>query len=360
MIAIKIHVFRAFVVILFPLMISCMQPMVISVPVADVRALPKKFQNTKAPALSHDIEGQISQLVYGEPIRAQRDSKYPGWLIVEILGHMHRVGEKWSNLRGYIQDYQAIYLESNPVLVVTKPWIAVYSDTKKSRVLIHIPFGSRLVGKKHSKQWYEVTLYDGRKGFVEHNFLYYVTNNLKRKWEDIGALLASRAQLFVGCPYVWGGRSPHNGLLADQITGYDCSALIHAVYQSYGLRIPRNSHNQFLYAKSLDTGSELQPGDCLFFGRRGLLGFHMRHVMMYLGNNKFLDSTGLGYRSAQQAPDQKQLVTRMISGEEATGVSLKELKNKMLCLQGVRKHDTVFLGTYRTMLQKLRSDFLDN
>lgn len=336
--------------------------MVICVPVADLRAQPHKAQITKGPALSRDIWGQISQLVYGEFIRAQRDHKNPGWLIVEALGHKHFCGVTWQNLRGYIQDFQAYRAprdsSCNSSLVITGSWVPIYFDKKKLKAIQKIPFGSRLEGKKSGWQWYRVTLHDGREGFVERKFVYHVRKNLDQKWESIGPCLASRARQFVGCPYVWGGRSPYNPLLCHQITGYDCSALIHAIYQSYGLRIPRNSHNQFLNAKSLCIGNDLQPGDCLFFGRLGSDGPHMKHVMMYLGEGQVLDSPGLGYKSVQEVSDPALLSTRVLSVKQATGMALNKLIHGIVCPGGARKNDTVFLGTYRDMIQKLRSDFL--
>ena len=83
---------------------------------------------------------------------------------------------------------------------------------------------------------------------------------------------------FIGTPYVWGGTSPK---------GFDCSGLVHYLYQKQGVSIPRNSREQF---SRLPVASNPQPGDLVFFRRNGTIN----HVGLYLGGGKMLHAPQTG------------------------------------------------------------------
>ena len=76
-------------------------------------------------------------------------------------------------------------------------------------------------------------------------------------------------------------------------TGFDCSGLVHAVYQqTMGLVLPRRAAEQAHSTQKIDK-DELKPGDLVFFNtmRRSF-----SHVGIYIGDNKFIHAPRTGSR----------------------------------------------------------------
>ena len=81
-----------------------------------------------------------------------------------------------------------------------------------------------------------------------------------------GQEIAIFACQFVGNPYVPGGTSLTEGA--------DCSGFTMAVYNNFGLSLPRSSYAQAGYGREVSY-SEAQPGDIIYYGG---------HVGIYIGN----------------------------------------------------------------------------
>ena len=81
-----------------------------------------------------------------------------------------------------------------------------------------------------------------------------------------GQEIANFACQFVGNPYVPGGTSLTEGA--------DCSGFTMAVYNHFGLSLPRSSYAQAGYGREVSY-SEAQPGDIIYYGG---------HVGIYIGN----------------------------------------------------------------------------
>ena len=81
-----------------------------------------------------------------------------------------------------------------------------------------------------------------------------------------GQEIANFACQFVGNPYVPGGTSLTEGA--------DCSGFTMAVYNHFGLSLPRSSYAQSGYGREVSY-SEAQPGDIIYYGG---------HVGIYIGN----------------------------------------------------------------------------
>lgn len=97
--------------------------------------------------------------------------------------------------------------------------------------------------------------------------------------------LIATAKRFIGVPYMWGGTS---------IKGVDCSGLMRSVFFLNGVLLPRNASQMAKVGDDVPL-DQLQPGDLLFWGRAATADKpeKVTHVGMYIGNNKFIQSSQL-------------------------------------------------------------------
>lgn len=91
---------------------------------------------------------------------------------------------------------------------------------------------------------------------------------------------------WIGKPYRFGGESKK---------GIDCSALTKELYNKvFEIYIPRNSLQQYRYVQSINK-NDLQTGDLVFFKIKSKT---ITHVGIYLGDNKFIQSSKAGVNIA--------------------------------------------------------------
>jgi hypothetical protein len=91
--------------------------------------------------------------------------------------------------------------------------------------------------------------------------------------------LVDAAALYLGCPYLWGGRS---------FLGIDCSGLVQSAFRDLGIRVPRDTDMQceaIGAAVSAGRVADLRRGDLLY-----LPG----HVLIYAGNGAVIHADGAG------------------------------------------------------------------
>lgn len=91
-----------------------------------------------------------------------------------------------------------------------------------------------------------------------------------------GNEILSKAQEYLGCPYVYGGASP---------SGFDCSGFVYYVLKSLGYSPYRTPADQIKMGVSVSK-ENLQPGDIVFFSGTG--GSGITHVGIYAGNGQFI------------------------------------------------------------------------
>lgn len=246
-----------------PLLIASMF-FYVNTPVIDMRELP------------NDNAEIVSQTYYTEQINILEET--PEWLKIEtVLDHY----KGWIKNRGLCKR-QAVFL-SNPGSVAAKvnrcaAHLYGLEDTVYGPILT-LPFDSRLEviepkGDSNSR-WIKVALIDGREAFIQRGDVTLNTDFLLDKIK-----VCSLSLNFLNLPYTWGGRSSF---------GYDCSGFVQMLYRQMGLHLPRDTKDQIVWEKFKNIPIEdLSAGDLIFFG---LDKDKIRHVGLYLGDQKFIHST---------------------------------------------------------------------
>jgi cell wall-associated NlpC family hydrolase len=102
---------------------------------------------------------------------------------------------------------------------------------------------------------------------------------------------------YLGLRYAWGGggtNGPGPGLDPDEgVIGFDCSGLTQYAYAQAGISIPRNSRAQYAALPKVASNA-LQAGDLVFWANDPSDPDTIRHVAIYLGNNKVLQAPQSG------------------------------------------------------------------
>lgn len=130
-------------------------------------------------------------------------------------------------------------------------------------------------GPADESGWLPVLLCDGRRGFTKESFLgELLTSWDPREEEGLREAVVRTALSYLGCQYRWGGRTP---------LGIDCSGLCSQAYLMNGILIHRDAHMEPAFCMKPIPRERLGRGDLVFF--KG-------HVAMYLGEERFVHSTG--------------------------------------------------------------------
>ena len=128
---------------------------------------------------------------------------------------------------------------------------------------------------------------DGREAYVSASSVEEFDHWLDSRNPTVKNVITT-AKTFMGEPYLWGGTSPK---------GFDCSGFTKTTFYMNGVILPRDANQQAGTGKSVPADTSLkylQAGDLLFFGHRATETHKERivHVALYLGDGKFINSSG--------------------------------------------------------------------
>lgn len=130
-------------------------------------------------------------------------------------------------------------------------------------------------GEADENGWVPVALCDGRTGYMKEGFLgECITGWAPENEAELREAIVAAAFRYMGCQYRWGGRTP---------LGIDCSGLCSQAYLMNGIIIHRDAHMEPGFCMKPIPRERLERGDLIFF--KG-------HVAMYLGDQRYIHSTG--------------------------------------------------------------------
>jgi len=247
---------------------------IISVSVANMRAKP-----------SHQSE-LVNQVLLGSAVKILKRSGY--WYLIQTEPPENYIG--WIEEGGLaIKDKTEFESwQSKKKIIFTDYFGFVYSQKdKNSTPVSDLALGNLLTVENEDKNWFFVTLPDGRKGYVEKSKAMNY-DEWKRKVNFNEVNLINTAKKFVGFPYLWGGTS---------VRGFDCSGFTKIVFKLNGFELPRDADQQAQLGVEINPGENfenLKPGDLLFFGQKAENGKpeKITHVGIYIGNKEFIHCSG--------------------------------------------------------------------
>ncbi|MDR3590055.1 MAG: C40 family peptidase [Negativicutes bacterium] len=199
-----------------------------------------------------DRQGDWLKVAAVEQLTDQDGRGYPGWLPAAQVCFDET----------YLREQEQL-----PLVAVTAARTPLYLNSGATAVLTGLTYQTRLPRLAACGETVTVRLPDGGTGFLPAAATTAV-DEISFRPENLPA----EARRFLGLRYIWGGTSAY---------GFDCSGFALRLYQSQGLRIPRDADEQ-ARAGTAVARADLACGDLLFFaGDNGQGAIH--HVGIYAG-----------------------------------------------------------------------------
>jgi cell wall-associated NlpC family hydrolase len=275
------------------------------------------------------VDLQESQLLNNELFQALAEER--DWYYGEAIEQPYSTEKGWRGYPGWVKksDMAPVAVMIRPNAVITAREAAVFPERECAVDRIeNLPLASRLAAEPeygNEKRSCKVHLYSGRVGWVRRDALRLLECNRRISTQSLIREVVGNAFLFLGVPYVWGGRSiplPYGP--SRVVSGVDCSALVCLSYRLSGIDIPRNARDQSIFAESV-PGDEMQTGDLLFIGTKDLPN-SIGHVMISIGHESMIEASETGRTVAET------------SFVEKFGVSYSQLGQAGFVVEGRRIH----------------------
>lgn len=197
--------------------------------------------------------------------------RYEGYAPVNGLVIGDRSAEEWAALpkrvilhKNTCDVMAAPKVQSWPLVTLTMGAVVAVTEPPETD-----PESGELTG------WQCVSLPDGAEGYVRSSWLdTYYDKPIDLPEEALRQRLVDTAMRFARTHYRWGGKTP---------LGVDCSGLVSMSYLLNGIVIWRDASIKEGFPVHAIELEQAKAGDLLFFPG---------HVAMYMGNNRYIHSTG--------------------------------------------------------------------
>ena len=245
----------------------------------------------KGPSTDDSIAGTVTEGTQLKYISTCSN----GWYKVEYKGSTRYISNDYSKLK----TISGTSNENNDTITRVGKVTSTKLNVRKGpgtnySVKKTIKKGS-VVGviKSYSNGWSKVKLSNSLTGYVSSDYMKtysgdssdikvsYTKKSTSSTTNKKIDTVVSAVKAQVGKPYVYGAAGPNS---------FDCSGLTYYCYKKAGIYLNRSSRDQASNGKYVSK-SNLKPGDLIFFNSGTNT---IRHVGMYVGNNKFVHSPSPG------------------------------------------------------------------
>lgn len=203
---------------------------------------------------------QVSQLLFGEKCIIFQEEKGDWCYVRNAWDHY----DGWIK-KGYIRFISEKEYKRKENYISTHPKDCLFNDEEE----ISLSPGSslfRLIGRQFKWEEDFPYRYKGKKKAI---------HTLRFDEKD----LLDYCQLFLGTPYLWGGKSIH---------GIDCSGFSQIIFKLFNYKIPRDASQQAKCGQTIHFLMEAQIGDLAFFDNEE---GHINHVGILLDANTIIHAT---------------------------------------------------------------------
>ncbi|GAB4312928.1 MAG: C40 family peptidase [Bacteroidales bacterium] len=203
----------------------------------------------------------VNQLLFGD--MAVVREKMGDWCLVESVSDRYE---------GWVDQTQLTFLEEDEyrkylnLSVVRVGHLVDYLSGADERMML-VTYGAALRGIEENR-------------FEFNGVNYHLDEPCTGPVSLTPEALVNEAMLWLGVPYLWGGRSPF---------GVDCSGFVQLLFSRYGVDLPRDAWQQATVGEQVAFQSEARKGDLFFFDNQD---GDIVHVGVYCGNDRIIHSSG--------------------------------------------------------------------